>query len=65
MEEMTIDYAIRLLQKDTSYNEIAELEYHSDLNHKQVVDKINEAVDLLCEVAKKYQELERVGEIGR
>lgn len=55
MEEMTIDYAIRLLHKDTGAYEIYKLEYYSGFGYEHIIDIINEAIELLCDVARKYQ----------
>lgn len=59
---MDIDYAIKLLHKDTSAQEIINLEYYAGFSYQQVTDKINEAIELLCNIARKYQHLEEIKE---
>lgn len=45
---MTIEYAKRLLRKETSREEIVKLEFEHGYNAPQVVDTINKAIELLC-----------------
>lgn len=54
---MTIEYACRLLKKETSAEEIAKLEYYNGFNRQKTVDEINQAIDLICETAMKYEDL--------
>lgn len=54
---MTLEYAIRLLRESTSKDEIAKLEYLSGFNREKVIYTINEAIELVCDYAERYEDL--------
>jgi len=56
---MTLEYATKLLRRETSEEEIAKLEYLSGFNRKNVIDTINEAIELVCDYAERYEELNK------
>ena len=54
---MTIKEAIRLLDPDTSVEAINEIDYYGGLKgYEKVLEAINEACRLACDIMRKYDE---------
>lgn len=54
---MTLEYATKLLRKETSSKTIAELEYYNGFNKQKTINTINEAIELVCDYAERYEDL--------
>ena len=57
MSEMSIEEAIRILDPETSADAIAEIEYYAGFNKDKVIEKVNEACEVACNVMKTYSDL--------
>lgn len=54
---MTLEYATKLLRKETSAEVIADLDYYNGFNREKTIDVINEAIELVCDYAERYEGL--------
>lgn len=57
---MTLEYATKLLRKETSAEVIAELEYYNGFDKQKTIDTIDEAINLVCDYAERYENERRI-----
>ena len=57
---MTLEYATKLLRKETSAEVIADLDYYNGFNREKTIDVINEAIELVCDYAERYENERRI-----
>ena len=53
---MNLEEAKKLLKKETSEKEIYRLRIEHGKSPQEIIDTIDEAIDLVCDMATKYKE---------
>lgn len=53
---MTVEEAIRILDPETSKDAINEIKYYAGFNKDRVIDKVDEACIIACNIMKEYLE---------
>lgn len=53
---MTVEEAIRILDPETTKEAISEISYYAGFNRDGVIDKVNEACVIACNIMKEYLE---------
>lgn len=54
--DMTVEEAIRILDPETSKDAINEIKYYAGFNKDRVIDKVDEACIIACNIMKEYLE---------
>ena len=52
---MSIEEAIRILNPETSADAIAEIEYYAGFNKDKVIEEVNKACVVACDVMREYK----------
>lgn len=56
---MTLEYAIKLLRRETREEEMEKLRYYNGFNMDKIIGTMNEAIELVCDYAERYEELNK------